>query len=263
MPESDNVEISKNRRICKLTINNPEKRNLLSENILLEISRYINDLNDDRDIRAIIITGKGEKAFSSGYDISSIGDNDMLREYYGGHPLEIALSAIEEHPAPVIAMMNGHAFGAGLELAVTCDIRICASGAKLGMPPAKLGVAYTYSGMRKFINLIGVGNMKEMFLTGDPVNANKALQIGLVNHVVEKEELEGFTYNMAEKICENAPLSMESVKIAVREWQKSQKLSEEGDSAIRDIFDRIQNSSDYREGRKAFGEKRKPEFKGE
>lgn len=263
MTGSDNVLIRQDEKICKLTINNPDKRNLLSENILLSINELLTELKSDKKTRCIIITGAGEKAFSSGYDISSIGDNDMLREYYTGHPLELALSAVEEFPCPVIAMMNGHAFGAGLELAVTCDIRICSGHAKLGMPPAKLGVAYTYSGIRKFLNLIGPGHVKEMFLAGEPVDAYRAGEIGLVNHVVKKEELEKFTYDLAETVSENAPLSMESVKLAVNEWQKNQLLSPSGNEAMKEIFGKIQNSSDYREGREAFSQKRKPVFKGE
>lgn len=262
MSGGNNIHIQRDNRICILTINNPEKRNVLSTEILLNITQVLNELRTDPDIRCIIITGAGEKAFSSGYDISSIGDKDMLRDYEEGHPLVLALRSIEEYPYPVVAMINGHAFGAGLELAVTCDIRVCSEHSKLGMPPSRLGVAYTYTGIRKFLNLIGTGNTKEMFLTGNPVDARRAERIGLVNHLVKKEELEEFTHQLATTISENAPLSMESIKTVINQWQENQELSDSRYNEVRSIIEKVQNSNDYKEGQKAFQQKRKPQFTG-
>ncbi len=262
MSEENNIQIRRNGRTCVLTINNEQKRNVLSKEILLNIHGVLDELKTDPEIRCIIITGAGEKAFSSGYDINSIGENDMLRDYEQGHPLVLALRSVERYPYPVIAMINVHAFGAGLELAVTCDIRVCSENAKLGMPPSRLGVAYNYTGIRKFLNLIGTGNTKEMFLTGNPVDSRRAERIGLVNHTVKKEELEKFTLDLANTLSDNAPLSMESVKTVINTWQDNQELSDSGSEAVRSIIEKVQNSDDYKEGQRAFREKRKPLFEG-
>ena len=170
--------------------------------------------------------------------------------------------AIEDFPYPVIAMINGHAFGAGLEIAVACDYRVCAERAKLGMPPAKLGVLYSYRGIRKFLNLIGLGYTKEMFLIGNPVDAAKAERIGLVNTVKSKEEIEEFTMNLAEEISQNAPLSMKTMKFMINRWQENQSLTNPQEDELIKMILEVQNSSDYKEGQKAFSEKRKPVYKG-
>lgn len=263
MTKSEPILVNYSDQVCTLTINNPGKRNLLNPQTLESLSDIIKDASGNRKIRCIVLTGSGEKAFSSGYDISSIDDNDMMRDYDQSHPLNRAMNSIEEYPYPVIAMMNGHAFGAGLELAVTCDIRVCTDKALLGIPPAKLGVTYTYTGIRKFLNLVGTGHTKEMFLTGEPVNAERAEQIGLVNKTLSSDRLSEYTYSLAERITGNAPLSMESMKIIIRHWQNNQRLAESDEVGLRSMIDRIQNSLDYKEGRKAFSEKRKPQFRGE
>ncbi len=209
-----------------------------------------------------MIRGQGDKAFSSGYDIHSIGENDMLKNQDGTNPLPMCAKAIEDFPYPVIAMINGHAFGAGLEIAVSCDYRVCAEHAKLGMPPAKLGVLYSYAGIRKFLNLIGVGYTKEMFLIGNPVDAQKAYKIGLVNVVKSKADIEQYTMELAEEISANAPLSMQTMKYMINKWQENQNLTNEQYESVINMIIEVQNSSDYREGQKAFSEKRKPIFQG-
>jgi len=191
--------------ICTLTFNRPEKRNLLTPAMLIELSEQLDRLRDEKKVRCVVIRGSGEKAFSSGYDINAIGENDMIRHHEGDHPLGRALRTIESFPYPVIAMMNGHAFGAGLEVAVTCDLRTTVEDCLLGMPPAKLGVVYSYSGIKKFLDLIGPGYTKELFLVGRPISSERAWEIGLVNFMVPREELEEFTYGIADEIAENAP----------------------------------------------------------
>lgn len=180
----------------------------------------------------------------------------------GDHPLGKALRAIESFPYPVIAMMNGHAFGAGLEVAATCDIRIAVDNCLFGMPPAKLGVVYSYSGLRKFLDLIGPGYTKELFLVGRPVSSERALEIGLVNFMVSREDIQEFAYEMANEIAENAPLSLRTLKESINALQK-RPISSEDEMTIRQMTLEVQNSQDYKEGQKAFAEKRKPEFKGE
>ncbi|HSE84381.1 MAG TPA: enoyl-CoA hydratase-related protein [Thermodesulfobacteriota bacterium] len=264
MSDAKELIVEEKDGICTVTLNRPEKRNSLTPGMLLEIASELKKIQDEGNIRCVVIRGSGDKAFSSGYDISAIGKlkDDMMRDYTGDHPLIIASKAIESFPYPVIAMMNGHAFGGGLEIAVTCDLRISVDSALFGMPPAKLGVIYAYSGVRKFLNLIGLGYTKELFLTGRNIDAKKAEKIGLVNFVLPQSELEEFTYKLASEIAENAPLSMSTMKEMINAWQRSQTLSSGDEEIIKEMILKVQESEDYKEGQRAFGEKRKPKFKG-
>jgi len=229
--------------------------------MLLELSEQLNRLRDENKVRCVVIRGSGEKAFSSGYDINAIGENDMIKHHEGNHSLGRALRTIEGFPYPVIAMMNGHAFGAGLEVAATCDLRITVDDCLFGMPPAKLGVVYSYTGMRKFLDLIGPGHTKELFLVGRPISSERAREIGLVNFLVSREDIQEFTYVMANEISENAPLSLRTLKEITNALEK-RPISAEDETLIRQMTLEVQNSEDYKEGQKAFSEKRKPEFKG-
>jgi enoyl-CoA hydratase/carnithine racemase len=263
MSVTDELIVEEKGAICTLRFNRPEKRNLLTPDMLLEIESTLKRLGDERKVRCVVITGTGSKAFSSGYDISAIGKDDMIRNHEGDNPLPFAVKAIEEFPYPVIAMINGHVFGAGLEIAVTSDIRVIAEGSLLGMPPAKLGVVYSYRGVKKFMNLIGPGYTKELFLVGKAISAERAAQIGLVNFSVLAEELEKFTYALAEEVSENAPLSLKAIKEMASVWERKQSVNPEDEKLIRKMILDVQNSSDYIEGQKSFAEKRKPVFKGE
>lgn len=261
MAENKEILVKTEGSICTLTINRPEKRNsLTSETLGLLTEKFLN-LGEIPEIRCVVITGSGDRAFCSGYDIAAISEEEIAIE--NSHPLTEAMRAVKSYPLPVIAMINGHAFGAGLELAVTCDLRVCADDAKLAIPPVKLGVTYHYSGIKQFLNLVGPGFTRELFLTGNPVNAERALEKGLVNHVVKRDKLEEFTYGLAEGISENAPLSMISMKKMINIWEQGGPLSEENEELIRSLFAKVRESSDSKEGKKAFLEKRKPVFKGE
>ncbi len=262
MPSDSDLLVEEKGLICTLTLNRPEKRNLVTPTMLLKIHDQLKRLADEGKVRCVIIRGAGDKAFSSGYDIAAIGENDMMRDYEGEHPLIVAGNSIENFPYPVIAMINGHAFGAGLELAVTCDYSVCVENAKLGMPPAKLGVIYTYSGIRKFLNLIDIGHTKELFLIGNPIDATKASGIGLVNEVKDPSEIEEYTYSLANEIASNAPLAMKTMKYTINKWQKNQKLNPADEKTLKEMIREVQPSNDYKEGQRAFAEKRKPDFKG-
>ena len=249
-------------KICIISLNNPEKRNVLTIEMLNEITGLLNQLTEEDKIRCVVIRGEGGKAFSSGYDISAIKNDDMVREFGTGHPLEDCFKAIEDFPYPVIAMINGHVFGAGLELAITCDIRTSADFIRIGMPPAKLGVVYSYSGTKKFLNLIGTANTRELFFKGSPISAERAEKIGLVNHCLDSLKLYHFTMEIAEEISDNAPLSLKTMKKLFNIWHYNQPISEEDEQLIKEMFTQVQNSEDYQEGQRAFNEKRKPVFKG-
>ena len=247
--------------VCTLTLSRPEKRNLITPGMLEEVSSELERLQQEDKVRCVVITGAGDKAFSSGYDIGAIGKNDMIAHHKGDHPLGRALRTIENFPYPIVGMMNGHAFGAGLELAITCDIRIAVNDCLFGMPPAKLGVVYSHSGLKKFIDLIGPGYTKELFLIGKPISSERAFEIGLVNFIVDRDQLEGSAYGIANEIAESAPLSLKALK-KITNILSSDELSSEDEKLIREMTLEVQNSQDYKEGQKAFSEKRKPEFKG-
>ncbi len=264
MSEGKELLIEDKDFISTITINRPEKRNSLTPEILLEIGTELKRLKDQGKTRCLVIRGSGDKAFCSGYDIAAIGKikDDMMRDYRGNHPLILASKAIENFPFPVIAMINGHAFGAGLEIALTCDIRISVDSALFGMPPAKLGVIYPYSGIRRFINLIGIGYTKELFLSGRNIDAQMAQKIGLVTHVLPKTEIEEFTYKLGYEICENAPLSIRTLKGMINAWERNQPLRSQDEETIKEMILKVQESEDYKEGQRAFSEKRKPKFQG-
>jgi enoyl-CoA hydratase/carnithine racemase len=215
------------------------------------------------EVRCVLITGAG-KAFSAGYDIAAIPAESFEQdaEALVAHPFQAALDAIAAHPWPVIAAINGHALGGGLELTLTCDLRICARGAKLGMPPAKLGLIYGHTGLRRFIDTIGVPRTKELFLTGRNVSGERAEQIGLVNEVVDDGELESASVALAAEVAANAPLSMKGNKHAIETLNSYPRLTEEQERELIELRESCFRSEDFREGIAAFGEKRKPTWKG-
>ena len=153
--------------VARLRLANPEKRNPLDHEVLDAIAAVLPELARGIETRCIVITGTG-RAFSAGYDIGAIPEGSFERdaEALVAHPFHAAMEAVSAHPYPVVAAINGHCLGGGLELAVRCDLRICAAGAKLGMPPAKLGLIYSHTGLERFIDVIGIAGTRELFLTG-------------------------------------------------------------------------------------------------
>ena len=262
MPDKNELIVEEEGTVCRIVFNRPDKRNLLTPGMLLGLESTLERLRDEDRTRCVVIRGAGDKAFSSGYDINSIGKDDMVRNHSGDNPLPKALKSIENFPYPVIAVMNGHAFGAGLEIAATCDIRIAVKDCLFGMPPAKLGVIYSYRGVRRFLNLIGPGYTKELFLTGRPMGSERAESIGLINFTVPGPEIEKFTKDMVGEITENAPLSLKALKEMVNIWQRNQVISGSDEELLKKMTLTVQESEDYKEGQRSFAEKRKPQFKG-
>jgi enoyl-CoA hydratase/carnithine racemase len=177
--------------VVRITISNPERRNALDHEILDTLAETLPRLDSGIENRCVLITG-APPVFSAGYDIGSIPEQTFERdaESLVAHPFHAAMEALSAHPWPTVAMINGHCLGGGLELAVTCDMRICAEGAKLGMPPAKLGLIYGHTGLRKFLDTVGLPRTKELFLTGRNVEASRAEEIGLVHEVFADGDLE-------------------------------------------------------------------------
>jgi enoyl-CoA hydratase/carnithine racemase len=249
--------------VTRLTISNPERRNALDHEILDAIAEVLPQLHRGIENRCVLITG-APPLFSAGYDIAGIPEQSFERdaEALVAHPFHAAMEAIAKHPWPTVAAINGHCLGGGLELAITCDLRICAAGAKLGMPPAKLGLIYGHTGLRKFLDVVGLARTKELFLTGRNLDAARADEIGLVNEVVADEELESESVALAAAIAENAPLSMRGNKQAINLLNDLAELTDQQEAGLVALRESCFESDDFREGIRAFGEKRRPQWKG-
>ncbi len=242
---------------------NPEKRNPLSHAVLDAISELLPQLDHGIDVRCILLTGEG-KAFSAGYDIGGIPDDSFETdaEALVAHPFTAAMEAISAHPYPVLAAINGHCLGGGLELAVRCDLRICAAEAKLGMPPAKLGLVYGHTGLERFIDTIGIPRTKELFLVGRNIDGVRAEQIGLVHEVHPAAEIEAVSLDRAEAIAANAPLAMTGNKHAIETLARFPRLSPRQEEELVELRRSCFSSEDFREGIRAFAEKRDPVWRG-
>jgi enoyl-CoA hydratase len=248
-----------------LVLNRPEKRNSLSPDLLIRIHRALDDLSKGEDARAIVIRGSGNRAFSSGYDIAAIpteASPEIEERLKDQNPLQLALKSVMDYPYPVIAMLNGYAFGAGCELAVCCDLRIAADDIRMGMPPAKLGLVYPLSGLIRFVQILGLPATKELFFSGRYFDAKRVREMGLVDYLLPREELESFTYALAEEIAGNAPLSIKGTKRILGMVSRSFKMSDEDFTEAEKIVAEAFNSQDLKEGQTAFLEKRRPVFKG-
>ncbi len=249
--------------VVRIRISNPERRNALDHEILDALAETLPRLDRGIETRCVLITG-APPVFSAGYDITSIPSETFERdaEALVAHPFHAAIEALAAHPWPTVAAINGHCLGGGLELAVTCDLRICASGAKLGMPPAKLGLIYGHTGLRKFLDTVGLARTKELFLTGRNFMAERAEEIGLVHEVVAEERLEKAAVELAASIAAGAPLSMRGNKHAIDLLNACRTLTEQQERGLIALRESCFASEDFREGIRAFAEKRKPEWKG-
>lgn len=246
--------------VARLTISNPGKRGALDHAILDAFSTTLPRL----EARCLIVTGEGS-TFSAGYDIGHLSSEGSAEdaEKLVAHPFVAALEALEAYPYPTIAALNGHAIGGGLELALACDMRIAASTIALAMPPAKLGLIYSHTGIRKFIETVGAPRTRELFLVGRRIDARVARDWGLVNAIAEPERLAIQTLALAEEIAANAPLAQAGNKRVIRAVLDARA---ELDPAIEDELVALRqacfSSEDFREGLRAFAEKRAPRWQG-
>ena len=248
--------------IGTIILNHPETRNSLSNQLLSELIAAL-EFFEKRKARAVVIrAAAGVKVWSSGFDITElpVPGRDPLSY---NDPLEHALRAIQLFPAPVIAMIEGSVWGGACDLSFICDIAIGCPSAAFAITPAKIGVPYNSTGILHFINVVGPRMTREMFFTARPIDADRAMQVGILNHLVPTDQLESFTYAMATQITENSPLAIAVIKEQLRLLGNSHPLSPETFERIQGLRRKAYDSVDYLEGKQAFLEKRKPVFKGE
>jgi enoyl-CoA hydratase/carnithine racemase len=246
--------------VARLTISNPDKRGALDHAILDGFASTLPRL----DARCVIVTGEGA-TFSAGYDIGDLPDAVFADEAEKliAHPFAAAIDAVEAYPYPTIAALNGHAIGGGLELALSCDLRIAAGTIALGMPPAKLGLVYSHTGIRKFIDAIGAPRTRELFLLGRRIDARTARAWGLVNSLAEPGRLTEETLELANEIVANAPLASRGNKRVIRAVLDAQAELHPGvERELIELRRTCFSSEDFREGVRAFAEKRAPRWRG-
>jgi len=250
-----------NDNIGTITFNNEGKRNALTFQLLEEMIEILK--NFENNVRVVIIRAKqGAKVWSAGLNIDELpepGEDPLTFN----HPLERVLRAIEEFPAPVIAMAEGSIWGGACDLATTCDIIIGTRDTTFAITPARLGVAYNSSGILHIIRVFGLHTAKELFYTARPISAEKAESMGALNHLLDAEEIEGFTYKMAKTIAYNSPLSVSVAKKQINILAKSMPVNPGDFELIGELRNKAFNSFDYVEGKNAFLEKRHAKFIGE
>jgi enoyl-CoA hydratase/carnithine racemase len=257
--------IKRENHICTLILNRPEKKNSLSLEVIQLLGSTLKELAEDDGVRAVILRGAGDKAFCAGFDIGSLPTQskaDADQRLKSLDQVEVLLQRLVSFPYPVIAMLNGFAFGLGCELAMCCDIRIGAENIRMGMPPAKLGLVYPWTGLQRFIQRIGLQRTKEIFFTGRTYAGKRIKELGLVDYLVTGGELEEFTCALAEEIAGNAPLALKGIKKVINLLMQSNRLDESQAREAQAIFSATLLSEDMQEGQAAFLEKRKPRFKG-
>ena len=242
--------------VARLTISNPQRRGALDHAILDAFASTLPDL----DARCVMITGE-ENIFSAGYDLGGFPD-EMLAEEADrlvANPFAAALDAVEQYPYPTVAALNGHAIGGGLELALACDLRVAAEGISMGMPPAKLGLVYSHTGIRKFIDAVGAARTRELFLVGRRIDAETACSWGLVNAVAPRERLAERALELAEEIAGNAPIAQRGNKRVIRAVLAARAaLDPDTEAELIGLRQACFSSEDFREAVRAFAEKRTP-----
>ena len=258
MKDKDFLLVDKQDSICTITINRPEKRNILDRTVISQLIDALKSAGDDGQTRVVVIRGADEKAFCAGYDITQLSDS---KDSSRSDPLEELILAVEDCPVPVIAMIYGYCIGAGCGLAMACDLRLASESVKVGIPAAKVGVVYPPVSTLRLINLVGAAAAKEMLYTGRLIDAGKAKEIGMIDNVVPVKSLHKVTYELAREIAGNSPTSVRGTKKIIANLLDYQTTT----NRVREEFLSLQKQAadDLKEGQKAFNEKRKPDFRKE
>jgi enoyl-CoA hydratase/carnithine racemase len=247
--------------VARLTIDNPAKRNALDHAILDAIAATVREL----DARCLLITAAGP-VFSAGYDIGGLPRDEFAHraESLVAHPFHDAIEALDAFPFPSVAALNGPAIGGGLELALSCDLRLASEEAKVGMPPARLGLVYSHTGLRKFVDAIGAARTRELFFTARNISAQQAERWGLVSEVVPADELAERAVSCAAEVAALAPLSQRGNKRVIGELLAAEgALDPETERELVELREACFRSDDFYEGVRAFAEKRKPDWRAQ
>jgi enoyl-CoA hydratase len=258
--EFKNTLYEKRDGIATITINRPQAMNAMNEETIPEILSRLEDAEKDENVRVIVITGAGEKAFCAGLDLKPMRDINVIKAVETSKLGQKLTLAIEEVGKPVIAAINGYALGGGLELAMACDIRIASEKAKIGQPEVNVGLIPGWGGTQRLPRLVGKGIAKELIFTGKLIDAKTAEKIGLINMVVPLENLKSAVKEFAKVIMSKPPIAIKLAKELINssiETDQRTGLVHEADA-----FGILSSTEDYREGVSAFIEKRKPEYKG-
>jgi enoyl-CoA hydratase/carnithine racemase len=243
-----------------VTINRPEKLNALNRRVMEELEDCFQTIQQDEGVRAVIVTGAGDKSFVAGADVKELAENGPLQGKEFARTGQRVLDSIENLGKPVIATVNGYALGGGCELALACTLRIAAESARFGQPEVKLGIVPGYGGTQRLARLVGKGRALELILTGDPIGAQEACRIGLVNQVVPAQDLIAAAETLARKIMANAPLA---VKLAIEAVNHGLEMTQkEGLFLEATLFGLCCTTADMKEGTRAFLEKRPAKFTG-
>nr|WP_321221192.1 enoyl-CoA hydratase-related protein [uncultured Psychroserpens sp.] len=256
-----NILSTTNNGIASITINRPKKLNALNKATIEELHSAFKVANKDKEVKVIILTGSGEKAFVAGADISEFADFDVKNaENLAGDGQKILFDYIENLSTPVIAAINGFALGGGLELAMACHFRVASTNAKMGLPEVSLGVIPGYGGTQRLPQLVGKGRAMEMVMTAGMIDANQALDYGLVNHVTgEGDELIALAEKIAGKIMRNSSVA---IKGAIKAINANFKDGVDGYKTEIKQFGKCFGTEDFKEGTTAFLKKRKADFPG-
>ena len=260
--QTDKMLSRKEGHVGYVIFNNPQRRNAVSLEMWEATVRILDDFGNDNDIRVVVLTGAGDKAFVSGADISRFESERANEEAVARYnqTVERANAAIYEYAKPTIAMIRGYCIGGGVGLALCCDLRICSDDSRFAVPAAKLGLGYSYHGLKKLVDVVGISFAKEIFYTARQFDAEEARTMGLVNRVVKAAELEAYVKKYADMIGENAPMTIATTKFTVGEVVKDESKRDLAKCAA--MVKKCFESNDYTEGRSAFMEKRKPVFTG-
>ena len=253
----ENIMIETDGKIGLIKMNRPDVLNAVNIETILELENAVNELNDNQDIFVIIISGEG-KSFVSGSDISRLAEMDTIMARNYSHIGQRVLSCIENIEKPVIAAVNGYALGSGCELAMACDIRVASEKAKFGQPEVKLGLIPGHAGTQRLSRLVGAGKAKELIFTGDLIDAQEALRIGLVNKVVAPDTLFEEAKSIAKKIIDVGPTAVRVAKTVINRGLDSNFRT--ASSYEMEAFSILFSTAEAKEGMKAFLEKRKPEW---
>ena len=259
---TDKLIARKEGAIGWVIFNNPDRHNATSFEMWQSLALVLEDYVRDPAVRVIVLRGTGEKAFSAGADISQFKEKRSSEEAVKlyNDTADASSRALRECAKPTIAMIHGYCIGGGAAIAVGCDIRIASDTAKFGVPAAKLGLGYRFDGIKRLSSVVGPAYTAEIFFTGRQFSAQEALQMGLVNRLLPAAELESYTLDYANTIATNAPLTIAAVKRSLIELSKNP--AERDLEHCQRMVDACFQSEDYKEGRTAFMEKRKPQFKG-